>query len=1725
MTKNGKLLKEAMENSVHKLYMAKGGPIVDPRGQWAHPGKITKIPSNKITMQGVPYPVYGVPDFGQPQMMYPGQEYFFPGAQNVTEYPKLQVGGGMYIPEGMTLPNVTVRSTKPSKWSKFIKFAPYDPNRVEPSLSQWNPKPGEIDAMEAADRARAEEENSFWNNPHFKHFRNSAFGDPKALAVAGTAALLGPQMIPYMGAALQAPIAGVAGLTGNNLLTAAAAYHGVKSLPNTVQSVKTAYNNPNRENVINAVNDVGWNALDLFPAASVMSKEVKPLVQEIGNAFNASGRVPGRSSLRSTTPRGEDPVRQTVFDPETGVSVHYDGDGNVIGNSKKLTTNEVKAINQGMEARVPIAGATPPPPEGMAPYFTANTDRMMAANAEWLQSPEYLSRRMAASGETAAQVKADVARILEEAKNTKFVVEPYKNKNLHGLYSRSKNPGWFDRNILREKATPAEVSVREDLPLEQHMGTLDHEIKHAMSQFAASNNYKGYPTLKVGNWFDRNIKGLGRHKEYLNEAPEQQVRFLKILEDIEKSKGIPKGETITPAQFDDWVDTRYNPYYSESANEDVVDLVNEIANKYGKDTRKKLLDRLNRAYLLPAGILTGAGALEAGKKEFGGASYVDEYPMMQKGGATFSGNAWYKMGGMPCYECGGMYAEGGYYDCPDQEKDPVTGKCKAEVVRGREANAANKAANADMNAWAKQVAAMDKEVAKQYAAQAAGQLTFDYDWMQSPVEKADKKAAIAQYKQFIQQNPNVFLADDSSGYSPEQKYIIASKLKQRMSTPMGSKLIQQKYGVDPKFYDLQRIQSDFGPKMGGWEGMRNFLFNIYKQKGGSVSKNTFFNKFIDNLYGYESEISRWLGNPMKKGAFAAKDASLKVLGPGNDAIDNYRHPMAGRYTAEAIQNKLGNVPIVSQAAGFLGANVLGLGHEIASLTKGATELGGKDKRSWYTKLRESGEDAFNNMVGAAIGSNPFMTPKQKSNYLLELSLNNRLPDGYGSTNMYIKKQGGPILDPRGQWAHPGKVTRIPGSDITMQGVNYPVYAKPNKGKGMMMFPGENYSFPNSDYVDEYPMMQFGGGTLLGPSTMLLSLASKAANYFSKPNSSETKKPGKDFASTPYKQMHNTFYNKNEEFYNKRNANDKMNYDSSVNPINLTSGRFRGAKVAPGMINDIVNAAKANNVDPWLMLSLVGRESTFGTDREYINHREANNKQDLISGWNVAEDYQPYEVNRYLADKKVPGIKVIKDSSGWNYEVEDQQAIESYLKSNPKLIEDYYKKLASTPDLGKLDSFSLAAQRIKKKGVKNYNPGDPRYPSMVNQDMNLLKNDAALKAYMKTLGYRQGGEFGGGLLSQTVSCSNCGHSWKAADGGYDPMTCHKCGGVVKMEGGGYVVTRSNDRKGKTHKVTGPDGTVKYFGDSKLGQHPKDPERKAAFYARHKKNLDGNPYFRAFARKTWEDGGTIPQYQFAGPVSKTDSVRHQAGKIVKYEDLQGGPGGAPLPIYRDPKYISMLMNDVYPEIQKILPNASAMEAGEAMDFVFNSGWDRDNKKMTKDPRAYAIQEYYRKYDPNKLTDTSWPDGPTWLGRKNAPYSFDQEYNSTIGKLSENERRVLMNKGRDWYYRHTAPKGSTWDLKTQGPHPDYNATWYGRIWNTNDFLPFNPNNPNFKPKKEDGGELSLWDMIKMAQGGEMIRRADGSYSKRGLWDNIRANKGSGKKPTKQMLEQERKIKAKNK
>jgi hypothetical protein len=80
------------------------GFIVSERGQWDYPGMNTLVPTDgNITMQGVPYPVMAqplYPDWAQPAvgpatMMYPDQDYYFPGAVAVAETPMARYGGGL----------------------------------------------------------------------------------------------------------------------------------------------------------------------------------------------------------------------------------------------------------------------------------------------------------------------------------------------------------------------------------------------------------------------------------------------------------------------------------------------------------------------------------------------------------------------------------------------------------------------------------------------------------------------------------------------------------------------------------------------------------------------------------------------------------------------------------------------------------------------------------------------------------------------------------------------------------------------------------------------------------------------------------------------------------------------------------------------------------------------------------------------------------------------------------------------------------------------------------------------------------------------------------------------------------------------------------------------------------------------------------------------------------------------------------------------------------------------------------------------------------------------------------------------------------------------------------------------------------------------------------------------------------------------------------------------
>ena len=162
-----------------KSISKKGKKIIkDDRGQWAHPGEITEIASNDITMQGVDYPVLGISDTGDTQMMYPDQDYKFDG-KKVTEYPVAQDGD--WLKKYAMQPRIQ-ESTRNKQFEESVKNTidqyrrAIDPEN-QPHISKWTPKPGEIKRLEEQDRQRREENSGFLNrlaaNPHVAKLQNN----------------------------------------------------------------------------------------------------------------------------------------------------------------------------------------------------------------------------------------------------------------------------------------------------------------------------------------------------------------------------------------------------------------------------------------------------------------------------------------------------------------------------------------------------------------------------------------------------------------------------------------------------------------------------------------------------------------------------------------------------------------------------------------------------------------------------------------------------------------------------------------------------------------------------------------------------------------------------------------------------------------------------------------------------------------------------------------------------------------------------------------------------------------------------------------------------------------------------------------------------------------------------------------------------------------------------------------------------------------------------------------------------------------------------------------------------------------------------------------------------------------------------------------------------------------------------------------------------------------
>ena len=161
----------------------------------------------------------------------------------------------------------------------------------------------------------------------------------------------------------------------------------------------------------------------------------------------------------------------------------------------------------------------------------------------------------------------------------------------------------------------------------------------------------------------------------------------------------------------------------------------------------------------------------------------------------------------------------------------------------------------------------------------------------------------------------------------------------------------------------------------------------------------------------ESKVNRALGNPKRRAATLSEAVADLSEGP----IDNIRHTAAGMYTSNAIAEELNpddNVllTVPAKAAGFIGSNLGGIGHEIKAFVP---SLDG-DYRNVLPAARMTLEDTFNNFVGSALSVNPFMTEKEKEDFIINLSNSHLLPDGYEQMSpsqekdMYVKEFGGDL---------------------------------------------------------------------------------------------------------------------------------------------------------------------------------------------------------------------------------------------------------------------------------------------------------------------------------------------------------------------------------------------------------------------------------------------------------------------------------------------------------------------------------------------------------------------------------------------------------------------------------------------------------------------------------------------------------------------------------------------
>jgi hypothetical protein len=147
------------------------------------------------------------------------------------------------------------------------------------------------------------------------------------------------------------------------------------------------------------------------------------------------------------------------------------------------------------------------------------------------------------------------------------------------------------------------------------------------------------------------------------------------------------------------------------------------------------------------------------------------------------------------------------------------------------------------------------------------------------------------------------------------------------------------------------------------------------------------------------------------------------------------------------------------------------------------------------------------LIKKLFGEEPKIVTDSKGNTWYEFDIPENFKQGKGQIKAF--KQGGIINSDRGQWDHPGEITRISGGNITMKkdprtgkALTEPLLGIADTGEQQWMYPGEDYNFEGASYVTEIPKRKLAKNGLRQEQKGLVNL-----NQLTNFTNYNTKQPG------------------------------------------------------------------------------------------------------------------------------------------------------------------------------------------------------------------------------------------------------------------------------------------------------------------------------------------------------------------------------------------------------------------------------------------------------------------------------------------------------------------------------------------------------------------------------------------------------------------------------------------